>query len=90
MKKSIFAAAQDNWPEDEASQTFETVKQDIEDLGLVAAIQALGRNVEHMKNVFLREVDGEDLWGRYKKELNNLLVAHVGENMKNSLACLNP
>ena len=56
---NLMKDAADNWPEDEAAGTFETLRDRMEDYAgddeeRQWAVDAFGRDVEHMLNVFRR------------------------------------
>jgi hypothetical protein len=76
----LMQAAQGNWPEDEAAGTFETLRDRLEDFAQDAeetqwAVEAFGRDVEHMRKVFGREADSEQLIARYEAALARHLVS---------------
>lgn len=74
------AAAEAAWPEDEAAGTFETLRDRLEDFAQDAeetqwAVEAFGRDVAHMRKVFGRESDAEQLIRRYDRALARHLAS---------------
>lgn len=77
---SILQDAQDNWPEDEASITADTYREQMVEARLDKeesrlARQTLRHNAEHMHRVFSREPDAAELIRRYDAALNQNLIA---------------
>lgn len=79
-KQSLFAAAEAAWPEDEASLTFQSVRDRLHEAGSDAsdaqwARDAFARDVAHMRKVFGFEPDASELVMRYDRELRRLLAS---------------
>lgn len=77
MKPQIIKDAEDNWPEDEASQTAIAHKNRAADYPEDSQwlVDALAKDVAHMHRVFSFESDANELIARYDAALKEYLTA---------------
>ena len=76
-KRSFFQSAQDNWPEDEAARTVQSLANRLEDYpdDLPWCRAGFTKDIEHMERCLNFERDGPSLIARYRAAINAELAA---------------